>query len=368
MKPLDVPAVLAGLPDTLELLDVPMFVLTVAEDGVVRYAGLNRAYEARTGLRHGDLAGRTPHEALPARLADGLADRYLHCVDSRRSQRFEEALDLPTGRVWFQTTLSPVDSGGEIIAIVGISADTTELNSRIDDLLADTEALRGKAALMQGRAEACIGRMRAPLSGILTLARMAGEAAADARKDCLARIRDAAAEALAVIEGFEKDRGVRPAPPTQNMTKVEFGLICRDLSAAIDPDRRFAITFPEARVLADAETVETVLRGLLEQAAEEARSWIGLAISPDPRRRQSIRLHVRCDLKDSAGGDPDYAKVMSAVTSQGGNLSIERGGRADGPRATLTFAATLPGRFLEAAQSMDPTEWLSQHPADRASG
>ena len=356
MKPLDVPAVLAGLPDTLELLDVPMFVLTVGQDGTVRFAGLNRAYEARTGLSHGELAGRSPHEVLSERHAEGVVARCRVCIESGASTRFEEVVEVPTGRIWWQTTLSPVMDQGRVIAIVGTSADVTALHAQIDDLKSDAEGLRARAAQMQGQAEACIGRMRAPLTNILTFSRLARESVAEEGAegdDQLSRIQETAAEALAAVEGFERESAAPALPPVRHMREVAFGEVCRDLTALVDPNRRWSITFPEARVLADAGAVETVLHSLIEEAAGLARSWIGLAVSPDPRRRQSIRLHVRCDLRDGAEL-PDFAGASGIVRARGGKLGVEHGSEADGPRATLTFAATLPGRFLEAARTIDP--------------
>ncbi|KAB0679306.1 GGDEF domain-containing protein [Aureimonas leprariae] len=111
----------------IDLLGVPAFTVAVGEDGSFRYDGLNAANTAVSGLTKAMVVGRTPHDYVPAAVADRLVANYRRCVEARLMQEYEEELDLPGGHKWWRTTLSPVvGCEGRIVQILGLVIDITE--------------------------------------------------------------------------------------------------------------------------------------------------------------------------------------------------------------------------------------------------
>ncbi|MDU8946761.1 hypothetical protein [Ovoidimarina sediminis] len=94
------PGSLDELLKTLDFLHTPSFLLSVDTSGTFRFSGLNKELESRTGLQSADLAGLTPHEALPPRMADTVEANYARCRDTCEAYSYEELLDLPYGQTW----------------------------------------------------------------------------------------------------------------------------------------------------------------------------------------------------------------------------------------------------------------------------
>src|SRR5687768_764403 len=49
-----------------------LFTVRVRPDGEFEFEGLNPAHERRTGLSNREIAGKTPHQCLPAEVADAI--------------------------------------------------------------------------------------------------------------------------------------------------------------------------------------------------------------------------------------------------------------------------------------------------------
>ena len=104
-----------------------LFTVRVRPDGEFEFEGLNPAHERRTGLSSRELAGKTPHQCLPAEVADAIVARYRACLQSRRTTRYLETLDLPGGFRHWETTLVPVrDPQGRVALLLGSARDLTE--------------------------------------------------------------------------------------------------------------------------------------------------------------------------------------------------------------------------------------------------
>ncbi|MFN8606851.1 MAG: ATP-binding protein [Vulcanimicrobiota bacterium] len=108
-----------------------LFSLSVDENGIFRYEGLNPAHQRATGLREEDLRGKRPHECLPPEVADHVAANYQRCLDSGQIISYEEELRLPNGRINWLTQLIPLrDQKGRIYRIFGICTDLTRLKDQ----------------------------------------------------------------------------------------------------------------------------------------------------------------------------------------------------------------------------------------------
>ncbi|WP_062206082.1 GGDEF domain-containing protein [Aureimonas sp. AU12] len=131
-----VPAPTATTLFDVHRIGIPAFTVDVGEDLALRFGSLNAVHSELTGLREADLLGRTPQECLPADLARHVGERYMRCVLTGRHQDYEEVFDLPNGRFWWRTSLTPlVDrASGRVVAILGLCVDVTADKARQDEL------------------------------------------------------------------------------------------------------------------------------------------------------------------------------------------------------------------------------------------
>lgn len=102
-----------------------MFLLNVESDNRFTYELLNDTHEHLTGLHTNQVKGKTPDELFDRELARRLNENYKKCLDKRHMISYKEELELPNGKRFWKTTLSPVILNGEIVQIVGSSKDIT---------------------------------------------------------------------------------------------------------------------------------------------------------------------------------------------------------------------------------------------------
>jgi PAS domain S-box-containing protein len=207
-------AVLDNADDAVFLVDVE----SVGGEPTFRFARLNPAHEAATGLNTAEIRGRTPREVLGAEVGAEVAANYRRCVEAGEPIAYEEELDLPGGRRVWQTNLAPVVVNGEVTRIVGVGRDVTDRvererelarrNERLDefarvvshDLRNPLTVARGCAALLLGECDeeshahldplvAAIDRMAAIVDDTLTLARQ-GETVGETRPVAVADLAD----------------------------------------------------------------------------------------------------------------------------------------------------------------------------------
>ncbi len=364
-----IPSDLSGVLITLDIIDIPAFVLTVDDSGDIRFGGLNRAHEVRTGMKGAEIAGLTPHEALPPRLADTVLANYRHCVDSNQTHRYEEVLDLPSGRDWWLTTLSPIVRDGRTVAVIGIAIDVTSLRTEISEAATDLGELRAQAANLQTLGRAVMAETRGPLNNILALGRLlrAEFRPPTTKKDeVLDLMMNAAGGALDQIDGFELESETAPAHGLRAASRVDLDHTCRDLAALIDPERTLSITFPEAVVLADASTLQTSLQALLETVAGRALTYIRISVTPDSGKPRMVRLSIVSDREEDTPRD-DPAWLRAAVEARGGTLRFVNDPYAD-DNSMEVIELTLPGKLLSPAGRDNAARAVNQRQRGRASG
>ena len=103
-----------------------LFLIDVTNNNEFNFKRLNRTHEQITGLKNEEVQGKTPVEVLGVEFGAAVEARYKSCLDKKESITYEELLNLPSGEKYWQTRLTPVIKDGEVIAIVGSSADITE--------------------------------------------------------------------------------------------------------------------------------------------------------------------------------------------------------------------------------------------------
>ncbi len=111
----------------VEGVEEAIFVVAVNADGSFRYVTSNPAHERTTGLERSRLAGAFPEEILPPEVAAHVNRRYQSCLEAGEAIRYHETLDLPAGRGWWHTTLTPIrDESGRFVLLAGISVKLDE--------------------------------------------------------------------------------------------------------------------------------------------------------------------------------------------------------------------------------------------------
>ncbi len=113
----------------------------VTPGGLFVFEGVNPAHERISGLRSDAIRGKTPHQCLPAGVADAITANYRRCVEAGTTIDYEEELVLPGGTRRWHTILAPVRDGrsGRIWLILGSARDITrerQVNERMRAVLA----------------------------------------------------------------------------------------------------------------------------------------------------------------------------------------------------------------------------------------
>jgi PAS domain S-box-containing protein len=186
-------AVFERAADAIFLLDVE----TAAGEHTFRFERLNPSHEAISGLRTEEIRGKTPREVLGEETGAAVVDNYRRCVEAREPITYEESLEMPDGRIVWQTKLTPVVVDDEVTRIVGVARDVTERveqeralqqqNERLDefasvishDLRNPLNVAQGRATLLDGGVESphleplleALDRMESIVEDTLTLAR-----------------------------------------------------------------------------------------------------------------------------------------------------------------------------------------------------
>ncbi|MCF8366841.1 MAG: PAS domain S-box protein [Bacteroidales bacterium] len=119
-----------------------LFLVEVCGDGKFRYLRTNNAHQKTTGILLENISGKTPQELLGNTTGDKITENYQKCVLAQKPVSYEEELDLPSGKKFWATTLSPVSENGKVIYIVGSSNDITELKQTGQALRNSEENLR----------------------------------------------------------------------------------------------------------------------------------------------------------------------------------------------------------------------------------
>ncbi|MBD2750579.1 PAS domain S-box protein [Microvirga sp. BT688] len=199
--------------------DESLFIIAVEPDRFV-FELLNPAHERRTGLRNSDVSGRTPHECLPAAVADAVTDHYRACVEAGEAIRYEETLDLPSGVRHWHTVLTPVrDDSGRIYRLLGSCRDVTvehealrreEETRRLTqkmieaspDILYVYDLVEHRNVFISGQAREILGWSRDEIAGMheQVLNTLTHPEDLPAVRDHLSQLRSLSNEAIAEVE------------------------------------------------------------------------------------------------------------------------------------------------------------------------
>jgi len=344
-----------------DVLALPCFVLSCHADGGIRFEHFNVAHIAAIGLPIESVRGRTPHECFPERVAETLLKNYATCRRTARAHEYEELLDLGGVEMWWQTTLSPIlREDGTVSGIVGTAMDITARKARDFRRTEVESALRSLNDDLALFTSMTAHDVRGPLTKIASLTELTldgFEDMGDNKLEMIESMRQVADGTLRHIDGI---LGYAAALRIGECEKapIDFGHMCRDIAAVVDPEATMSIRSPEVVIDGEAVVLQMILRNLVENAMRHADSRLEIGVAEGEEGR--LRFSVADDGAGFQGGAEAFRRKMGLRQVATGNrgfglaavahLVESRGGATwlDAPvfetGATICFG--LPGRIV----------------------
>jgi PAS domain S-box-containing protein len=362
----------------LDLVHQPMFLLEVVAPKTFVFRGLNAAHRTMTGLSNEMVVGKRPHEAFPQRVADTIVQNYEACRASGKDYTYEELLELPTGPLWWQTTLSPVfDDQQQLHQIIGLAVDITD---RKEGMFGASQKLSDMTRLnedLQVFASTTAQDMRGPFQTMVALIDMVMDGfvdLGDEKADQLALCSEIAHDAIASMSGIlATAQGLNVA--TQAVEQVDLGHVTADIAALLDPHQRLNIELPNAKVTTDRVAMQMVLRNLMENAVRYADKNISVSVTQTPNGTSGNEIAItvsddgvglsadrRSDgqtilpMPGELGPDFGINSAQAIVAARGGSFARTQNNFSTG--AALRF--TLPGSIAVSKCEAGPKQQIGK--------
>lgn len=123
-----------------------IYLLEVTEDGRFRNLDINPVLVASTGIPREAMIGHYVDETVDAETGRAIVAKYQRCLAAGTTIQESIELDLPSGKRFYDSIITPIYSGGRIHRLIGISRDITELKRAELELKESREQLRGLTA------------------------------------------------------------------------------------------------------------------------------------------------------------------------------------------------------------------------------
>jgi two-component system cell cycle sensor histidine kinase/response regulator CckA len=358
-----------------------MFLIDVTPDGRFKYAGFNAAEEKAVGLTNAQVRGKFVEEVFAQDLAKKLNATYRRCLEAGVPMHYEDELDLPSGRRYFNSNLIPLRNGpADIHRIVGACIDTTDFKRTQEEALA-RQKLESIGVLAGGIAH----DFNNLLGGILSQAELAEKelAAGSLPGQELQVIKNVAIRAgemvreLMVYSGQDNPGSLDPVDLSGLVTEM-----LELLKISISKHATLTVDLPKnlPAVRANAVQLRQVVMNLITNASEalgdkngvislttaKAESGQGTLADHQP---DSMNGYLRLQVSDSGCGmtedvltkifDPFFttklsgrglglASVQGIIRSHGGTISV-----ASSPGQGSRFQILLPCIGESALDSSD---------------
>jgi len=129
----------ARLSSIYETVGDIIFQLDVEGDTPYRFGAINSAFCRVTGLSQEMVVGKMVHEVIPEPSLSMVLEKYRQAIEERRTVRWEETSDYPTGRLVGEVSIVPVfAANGKCCHLVGSVHDVTE-RKRAEEVLRESE-------------------------------------------------------------------------------------------------------------------------------------------------------------------------------------------------------------------------------------
>jgi len=292
-------------------LAVPIFILDVDDDGTIRFHKNNLEHERRTGLDSKSVIGKTPHDLLPPRTADTILKNYQTCVDRREEYRYEEHLILASEEQWWETTLSPVFDNDRVIGIVGVAHNLTPWKENEREFVNALRELNRTHTDLEVLTSATAHDLRGPLRQARLIYDMVLDGFEDLGDNKLELLQSGGQiidKALVQIDDV-LSQSRKNTTSAGRFKPVDFGHVCADLAAVLDPLKTLSFKHDRGMVLCEKFILDIVLRNLVDNAIKHARSQVSVTV-----RAEDDALVISVS-DDGPGFDPERIKVGEQMTA-----------------------------------------------------
>ena len=135
----------------LSTVDDGLFFLDVDTEGSeygFQFTRVNDAFEEITGITASEIRGRSPTAVFGTELGAEMEASYRECAEQRASLQYQEEVPVDTGARYWQTSLTPVVTGGTVSQIIGLTRNITERVVRERQLRSQKEQLDAFAGIV----------------------------------------------------------------------------------------------------------------------------------------------------------------------------------------------------------------------------
>jgi len=127
-----------------------LFFLSVKSDCDFRFLSVSQSFLQVTGLNEHQVVGKSVQEVIPEPSLSLVFEKYAQAIRERKSVKWEEVTDYPSGRKYGEVTATPFfDSSGRCTNLIGSVYDITKRKK-------DEEALRKQASIIDLSIDAII--------------------------------------------------------------------------------------------------------------------------------------------------------------------------------------------------------------------
>ncbi len=290
----------------------PAFVLMVGPGPVFRFQGVNPAHTKATGISNDIISGKRPEDVLPPRIAETVLSNYRACYTGGETISYQECLDLPAGRCWWETHLNPIKDENGVFAIVGSSIDITNTREETSRLAVECHHLKDRSTKLQRDLLETAEATRGPLNNIVNFARMlsSGTPSPTECRTVATLVMDTAVRSICDIEPNMPKIQVDTSKTPHG--KVDFGHICRDFAALADPQGVLDIEYPKISITCDEALLTILLHALVDDATTYAARKIQIAVQDSPKSKDELRISVAFDALPTASLEFERLKAVGA--------------------------------------------------------
>ncbi len=300
--------------ETLNLVDVPIFVLEPDAAAQPVYVWINRAGVDWSSFRVSDVAGKTALDIYGGRRGRVAYDHHLAALRTGQSLTYSISLPMDGEVRRLRTRLEPVlTPTGRVERIIGTSLDVTSEAAIADQAVMQETVLQE----MQNFVALMAHDLRSPMANVKMLAdllRHNFEDLGDGKLKKIDMLEEVAVKAMALVTDVMDYSAATQAKP---MAKTfDLCQMCDDLMVMLDPEGFHFAVSDDVRIVGDQTAMQIVLRNLMSNAFKHAgRASVDLDIRVDDPGLGMVYI----TLSDNGSGfDRPQAKFLAGADFTGG--------------------------------------------------
>ncbi|MEM6712381.1 MAG: ATP-binding protein [Pseudomonadota bacterium] len=316
-----------------DLMEIPVLILEVRDDGSLAFRKLNKFHERTSGMSSAVIEGRTPHEIFPRRMAHSLTQKYMTCVQTRAPFSYQEVLKLPAGEMWWRTMLSPIIfDDGRVIGIFAVSVDITDQKDReISDakriavLTERNEELNTHMSMAAHDVRGPLRKIRVVTELVLAEGDRPTSPASkkgtddgffiDAQQAALiGSVGEIASKSLSHVDSILSYARAQSLDEDGDLDVVNLSLLFADLVSILDSNSETDIAYPTLSVEADRTILQIVLRNLMENAVKFGKSACHVAVDAAAKEPDHLVFTISDD--GDGFGDTSTVEDLSQVARE----------------------------------------------------